>query len=32
MHHFLIMYAPVLVVIVSLVSVFVWGAKQKKID
>ncbi|WP_445324260.1 cytochrome bd oxidase small subunit CydS [Pseudobacillus sp. FSL P4-0506] len=32
MHHFLIMYTPVLIVIASLVSVFAWGAKQKKLD
>ncbi|MGC8227853.1 cytochrome bd oxidase small subunit CydS [Bacillus badius] len=32
MHHFLIMYAPVLVVAASLACVFAWGAKQKKMD
>ncbi len=32
MHHFLIMYAPILVVLASLIGVFFWGAKEKKFD
>ncbi|TCT24551.1 hypothetical protein EDD68_1053 [Melghiribacillus thermohalophilus] len=31
MHHFFIMYAPFLVVILSIVIVFVWGAKSKSL-
>lgn len=31
MHHFLIMYAPILVVILAIVTVFMWGAKSKSL-